>query len=332
MRLQNLLSLTGAEMMSDPAVTLVDAIVLDAHKVRRGDLFIAFDTADIPRAVANGAYAVLYEEACTVTDPEIAWLKVDSVEFTLLRLLRFRMLEKSLRVYGCNEVTLAVAAQMLRDPRCYVWQGTIRSNFYDLWELPESSWVFVPERKRCEDLFVQVLPLPKTGTVPIDIAEQTLFETSFVLDDVYYERMQISPFFLPYLGHLYQFAKTHGLAFTVGGMQGSTHFVPVFVGDDLRVKTFGQGGKVLIFEPDLSLLLREIDFIRSEAKWAKIIYLLPASSAEAFEENEAFLLYETQEDIMRLLKTVPFHFALIGGQDRRLLDHAHAVTERPTLF
>ena len=131
------------------------------------------------------------------------------------------------------------------------------------------------------------------GTVPIDIAEQTLFETSFVLDDVYYERMQISPFFLPYLGHLYQFAKTHGLAFTVGGMQGSTHFVPVFVGDDLRVKTFGQGGKVLIFEPDLSLLLREIDFIRSEAKWAKIIYLLPASSAEAFEENEAFLLYET---------------------------------------
>jgi len=332
MRLQNLLSLTGAEMMSDPAVTLVDAIVLEAHKVRRGDLFVAFDTADIPQAVANGAYAVLYEEACTVTDPEIAWLKVDSVEFALLRLLRFRMLEKSLRIYSCDDVTLAVAAQMLKDPRCYVWQGTLRSHFYDLWDLPGQSWVFVPERKRCEDLFIQVLPLPKTGTVPIDIAEQTLFETSFVLDDVYYERMQLSPFFLPYLGHLYQFAKTQGLTFTVGGMQGSTHFVPVFVGDDLHVKTFGQGGKVLIFEPDLSLLLQEVDFIRSEAKWAKIIYLMPRASADAEGEHEAFLLYDTQEDIMQLLKTVSFHFALIGGQDRRLLERLHTRTETPTLF
>ncbi|MHC3994514.1 hypothetical protein ACXWTF_06755 [Thiomicrolovo sp. ZZH C-3] len=332
MRLQNLLSLTGAEMMSDPAVTLVDAIVLDVHKVRRGDLFIAFDKADIPQAVANGAYAVLYEETCTVTDPEIAWLKVDSVEFTLLRLLRFRLLEKSLHVYGCDQVTLAVAAQMLKDPRCYVWRGTIRSSFYDLWELPEASWVFVPEDKRCEDLFVQVLPLPKTGNVPIDIAEQTLFETSFVLDDVYYERMQLSPFFLPYLGHLYQFAKTHGLSFTVGGMQGSAHFVPVFVGDDLRPKTFGQGGKVLIFEPDLSLLLQEVDFIRNEARWAKIIYLMPKDSAEASGQHDAFLLYENQEAIMQLLKTVPFHFALIGGQDKRLLETVHTKTETPTLF
>ncbi|MBD3800263.1 MAG: hypothetical protein IE886_02210 [Campylobacterales bacterium] len=332
MRLQNLLSLTGAEMMSDPAVTLVDAIVLDVQKVRRGDLFIAFDAADIPKAVANGAYAVLYEEACTVTDPEIAWLKVESVEYTLLRLLRFRMLEKSLHVYSCDDVTLAVAAQMLKDPRCYVWQGTLRTHFYDLWELHEGSWVFVPERKRCEDLFVQVLPLPKTGNIPVDIAEQTLFETSFVLDDVYYERMQLSPFFLPYLGHLYQFAKSHGLTFIVGGMQGSTHFVPVFVGDDLRVKTFGQGGRVLIFEPDLSLLLREVDFIRSEAKWAKIIYLMPKGSTVAPDDHDTFLLYETQEDIIQLLKTVPFHFALIGGQDRRLLETMHIKTETPTLF
>ena len=89
---------------------------------------------------------------------------------------------------------------------------------------------------------------------------------------------------------------------------------------------------MLIFEPDLSLLLEEIDFIRTEAKWAKIIYLLPKSSAAKFGENDAFLPYESQEDIMHILKSVPFHFALIGGQDRRLLDTVHTRNEPQTLF
>ncbi len=332
MRLQNLLSLTGAVLRSEPAVAQIDSVVLEAHKVHRGDLFVAYDASRIPEAVANGAYAVLHEGETPVSDPEIAWLSVDSLDDALLRLLRFRLLEKSLHAVACDDVSLAVAAQMLADPRCYVLDRTLREAFYDLWDLPAQSWVFIPERDRYRDLFVQVLSLPPHASVSVDIAEQTLFETSFVLDDVYYDRMQLSPFFLPYLARVYGFAASHGLAFRVCGMQGSTHFVPVFVGNDLRVKTFGQGGKVLIFEPDLSLLLEEIDFIRTEAKWAKIIYLIPKSSADRFEGNEACLSYENQEDIILLLNTVPFHFALIGGQDRRLLDSVRAGTEPKTLF
>jgi len=332
MRLQNLLSLTGATLMSEPAVSQMESIILQPQKIRRGDLFVAYDPAEIEQAVANGAYAVLYEADHPVTDPEIAWLKVDSLDDALVRLLRFHLLEKSLHVVACDDVSLAVAAQMLTDERCYVFNRPLREAYYVLWDLPEESWVFVPERRSCADLFVQVHPLPLHSSIGVEIAEQTLFETSFVLDGTYYDRMQLSPFFLPFLARLYGFAKSHGLEFRVGGMQGSPHFVPVFVNNDLRVKTFGQGGKVLIFEPDLSLLLDEIDFIRAEAKWAKIIYLIPKASAADFGGNDAFLPYESQEDIMYKLKTVPFHFALIGGQDRRLLDTMHARTEPKTLF
>lgn len=332
MRLQNLLSLTGAVLRSEPAVAQIDAVVLEAHKVHRGDLFIAYDASRIPEAVSNGAYAILHEGEPPVSDPEIAWLGVDSLDDALLRLLRFRLLEKSLHAVACDDVSLAVAAQMLTDPRCYVLDTSLKDAFYDLWDLEAQSWVFMPDRDRYRELFVQVQTLPPHSSIEIDIAEQTLFETSFVLDDVYYDRMQLSPFFLPYLARVYGFAAGHGLAFRVGGMQGSTHFVPVFVGNDLRVKTFGQGGKVLIFEPDLSLLLEEIDFIRAEAKWANIIYLIPKGSAERFEGNAACLSYESQEDIILLLNTVPFHFALIGGQDKRLLDSVRAGTEPKTLF
>lgn len=332
MRLQNLLSLTGAELQSEPAVTQIDSFMLHPKKIRRGDLFIAYDPDQIPEAIAAGAYAILYDADIPVTDPEIAWLKTPSIDYALLRLLRFHLLEKSINAVRCDDVTLAIAAQMLRDDRCYVFNTDLKSAFHRLWDLLEQSWVFIPDSPQWDDLFVNVLPLPRQSALRADIAEQTLFETSFVLDDVYYERMQLSPFFLPYLVHLYTFAKNKGLRMTVGGMQGSSHFIPVFVAEDLRVKPFGQGGKVLVLEPDLSLLMREIAFVRHEAKWAKIIYLIPEVKLMPTQHDEVFLPYRTQEDIMHILKSVPFHFALIGGQDRHFLEILMQQNQSPTLF
>lgn len=330
MRLQNLLSLTGAELQSEPAVTQIESFILHPKKIRRGDLFIAYDPDQIPEAIAAGAYAILYEAEIPVTDPEIAWLKTPSIDDALLRLLRFHLLEKAIHAVACDDVTLAIAAQMLRDDRCYVFNAELKSAFHALWNLPEHSWVFISASPKWNDLFVNVIPLPRQSAFRAHIAEQTLFETSFVLDDVYYERMQLSPFFLPYLAHLYAFAKNRGLRMVVGDMQASPHFAPVFIGEDLRVKPFGQGGKVIILEPDLSLLMQEIAFVRHEAKWARIIYLIPEEKHKQHED--AFLPYRNQEDIMQILKSVPFHFALIGGQDRRFLTRLMQQNERPTLF
>lgn len=332
MRLQNLVSLIGAELRSEPAVTQIESIILKPNKIRRGDLFVAHNPDGIPEAVANGAYAVLYEGEYDTTDSEIAWLKVDSVEDALLRLLRFHLLDKGIKAISCDDVTLAVAAQMLKDERCFVVQNDLVNIFETLWELPPESWVFVPGSKRCEDLFVEVLPLPQTKTFKVDIVEQTLFETSFILDGVYHERMQLSPFFLPYLSYLYAFAKQNDIRFEVSGMHSGSHFIPVFVGEDLRVKTFGHGGRVLIFEPDISLLLHEVGFIREEAKWAQILYIVPASSDVSFDEQDTVWTYHNSEDIMKILKTVPFHFALIGGRDRKWLESVQPRQQVPTLF
>lgn len=332
MRLANLVSLTGADLRSEPAITQIESIILCARKIRRGDLFVARDPRDIPEALSNGAYAVLYACDYDAIDNEIAWLKVDDVDDALLRLLRFHLLGRGAKAVGCDDVTLSVAAQILRDERCVVVQNDLFAMFDVLWELPEASWAFVPLQQCWKDLFVEVVPLRQTKSLAVDIVEQTLFETSFILDGVYYERMQLSPFFLPYLAHLCAYAQNNSIHFQVSGMQSGAHFVPVFVGDDLRIKTFGHGGKVLIFEPDISLLLHEAGFIREEAKWAKIIYLAPADLEVSFEELDAVRLYGDSDDLVNILKTCPFHFALIGGRDRKWLESVQPRFVAPTLF
>jgi len=61
--------------------------------------------------------------------------------------------------------------------------------------------------------------------------------------------------------------------------------------------------------------------LNRQAKWARIIYLLPKAKAQPFENVEGIFTYESQDEIIDLLKEQAFHFALIAEQDKTLLEH-----------
>ena len=94
MRLENVLALTNATVINDPFVKQFINIVLDVNRVKRGDLFIAFNELEIDAAIFNGAYGVLFDKPTQISDSEIAWIKVKNLEDALQRLVRFRLIEK----------------------------------------------------------------------------------------------------------------------------------------------------------------------------------------------------------------------------------------------
>lgn len=330
MRLETVLSLSGATLMSQPPVHVFNNIVLTASKVRRGDLFVAYEPDTIPQAIANGAYAVLFETPQAVTDPETAWLKVPSLDAALLRLLRFHLLEKSLKAIACDPLSLAVAAQIVKDERCHVMTGSIKSDLVRLWGLERESFVFFPDRKACRDLFVDAVILPQTDAV-LCVSEQTLFEATFSLQGMRFERKPVSPFFLPALNRVCAFLQANGLGFNLFGMSGSTHFAPVFVSEALQIRSFGHSDRVLIFESDPALAAGEIDFMNRMAKWAEKLFIVPETLYAALPQDKALLSYDSKEAIISTLKSVPFHFALIVGQTKNLLDPLQK-PGMPTLF
>ena len=115
MRLENLLALTGATLANEPCVNNFENIVFDASRLKRGDLYIAFDTHDIELAVANGAYGIIYDKKTPLIDEEIAWIEVDSVSEALDKLLRFRLIESDIVAYECDEIVLKIAGQISTD-------------------------------------------------------------------------------------------------------------------------------------------------------------------------------------------------------------------------
>ena len=68
-------------------------------------MFIAFDDSSIEDAILNGAYGIVFSKPTQISDSEIAWIKVQSLDDALKRLLRFKLLDKNVTVYETNEIS-----------------------------------------------------------------------------------------------------------------------------------------------------------------------------------------------------------------------------------
>jgi ferrochelatase len=333
MRLENLLALTDGKVVNTPFVKQFSNIIFEAKKVKRGDLFIAFDEQHIEEAVINGAYGVMFEKPTQITDTEIAWIKVASLEEALKRLLRFRLIEKEIVVYECNEIIIKLALQVLSEANFIALDGDIKAIYKTLWDLEDLNTILFSPALTSRDLFTDSKPMPTTNKKDtITVMEQTLFETSFVYDDIFYERQLLSPFFIPYLEDLFYFFKTNKINFRLRKFTPIDHFEAVFTNKKFEVKEFGTSDKVLIFEKNTSLIEKEISFLQKQASWAQIVYVIPQHLSAEVQDTHGIIVYKNKNEILNLLKINQFHFALIVGADKEILTKPLSTQAQISLF
>jgi len=332
MRLENVLALTHGKIINEPFVKIFENVIFDANRVKRGDLFIAFDEETIESAVLNGAYGILFDKPTQISDREIAWIKVDDINDALKRLLRFQLIDKEITVYECNKIVLKLALQVVTEPNFIALNGDIKSIMKQLWDLPNQSTVLFSPALTPKEIFTDVKLMTSTSREPINIVEQTLFETSFIYDNIFYERQLISPFFMPYLEELLHLFKTLKINFRLRKFTPIDHFEAVFTNKNFEIKEFGTSDKVLIFESTSELIDAEIAFLHKQANWANIIFIVPFQENENYAQYEDVHRYKNKNEITEILKSKHFHFALIVGVDKSILSKPLPHLAQPTLF
>lgn len=318
MRLENLLALTHATLVNEPCVNTFENITFEAKKVKRGDLFFAYDDKEIDLAVLNGAYGVVFDRPTQISDSEIAWIKVKSIDDALTRLLRFKMIEKEVVAYECNEIILKLAQQIITQTDFLAVSGDIKSLFKDLWDIGERTTILFCPALSDKNIFTSVKTLPKAIFEPIEIMEQTLFETSFIYDNIFYERQLISPFFMPYLEELLHLFKSLKISYRLKKFTPIEHFEAVFTNKNFEPKDFGSSDKVLIFEKNSDMIDEEIKFLQKNANWAKTVYIIPDTCR--YDEDKNIFTYKNEKEIIEILKNSSFNFALIVGVDKSILN------------
>jgi ferrochelatase len=325
MRLENVLALTKGSLVGEPSVSIFENVVFDPSKVKRGSLFIAYSPDEIPEALLNGAYGIMFDRPTQITDTEIAWIKVENLDSALKKLLRFHLLEKELQVYACDPITLHLSTMISTPSHFCNVEGSMREVWEKLWPLEKKSIVLFSPVLTDQDIFIDYSQLIRAQESTITIIEQTLFETSFIHNDTFYERQMLSPFFIPYLEHLLFFYTFLRIPFQIRGFGKMGHFIPVFTNARLEVKEFGTSDRVIIFEPLLELIDEQIDFLGEQASWAKIIYLLPESMRSSLTIGiKNIFFYRYPEEVISLLQAKDFHFALVAGLDKTILRPSRA--------
>lgn len=317
MRLENFLALTKASLIGEPCVHSFENIVFEAHKVKRGDLFFAYAHDEIGFAVANGAYGVVFDKPTQISDSEIAWIKVENLDDALKKIVRYKTIEKEMTAYESDEIILKLSMQIVGGSNFLTLRGNLRSIFKTIYSAEKNTTLLFCPAFVDKEMFGVVKKMPPPPYSPLKIMEQTLFETSFVYDDIFFERELISPFFMPYLQELLHFYKTLKIDYRLKKFTPIDHFEAVFINKKFEIKSFGSSDMVLIFEPNLCLIEPEIGFLEHNAPWAKTIFIVP-SHFNSLKAKD-MVRYTDEKEILDILGKSHFNFAFIAGVDKSIL-------------
>jgi len=317
MRIENLTKIIEGELLNSPSITYIDQIRTNPKQVKRGDAFLTVDKQDIDIAIKNGAYAVIFTGQADIKDSEIAWIRVEDIQKSVIRYLRFKIVQSGFDVYYAEDVTYQILKSSVNSKNILFLDEDIISNFIKIINA-DIDTLFVSNMinfvKEVNPLYKEIKKCKKNFVEPIKFS---LFQMDIVCDDIYHKEIRVPKIFLPYLNDSINFLKEHGFSYNLPNIKIESHFDPIFIDNEFNIKDFGDTNRVLILESDKNLIKDEIEYLCKYAKYAKNSALLPRDlgiKAECLETIE----FDADFDIS-ILKGYNSNFFLINENREKII-------------
>jgi ferrochelatase len=313
--IEDVLNLTEGTLRNQPAVQAIEGATTFPSKIDQGDLFFAAKSEDIPAALSNGAYAIVHEGEATITDDEVAWISVKSIQSAAFRLLRYVLLKKEAEFVYLRPHEISFVRQILTH------RGNITflaDTWYKAFEqiLNGEGYLFVSSD---EALLTQIKP--DFGRLEAEAdgypVSDTLFRTTFRVGKYVYQDREMVPYHLPHLLRAIAFCDAHALPYAIDKVHYTRHFLPVFVNGKFETVSKGSSDRVLIFTDNVEDIVRAREYVRFQATWVKSIVLTPPKTK--VENVERPHWFTTPEEAHAILKQFHFNYAFVYSLDKDVL-------------
>lgn len=311
MNIENLRRLINGEALNEPNVSSVIDFAFESKKVRQGFAFFGFNTTpdEIREAVENGAYAIICEDDVQVIDKEIAFIKVDSLGIALMRLIRFESSYKNLKFYLVNTVQKSILQHTTMSKNASILPNEIGELFLKIMKANSGDIFFTDETK----LLSKIAPLFETVCTDINAictSGGSIFSSSFVCDEIYYQNLNFPRVFIGYLCGLLKFLSHNKINFKLGDMKNLGHFEPIFINNAFKIMPFGASLMAFIVESDDELFDIEASFLKKNFN-QDIEICTPKSMPSKYT---TFYF----DDLSEIKNLKSFHYALIKCQRTEL--------------
>ena len=256
MKIETLINLIGGELLNSPYISEVTSFTHLPELAKRGSCFFVKDTADIETAVKNGAYAIISENYEDVIDGEIAWIKVNSIQKSILNIFKYENLKS--KIYYCDEITEHIIEKMnLND------DVVVLKDYKDMLKaLNLNQKYLITSDKKISELFSNIEVLLSDE---IEIIKLSLFKSKYKNENINLPIVYKDEF-----AKAVAFFESNGLKYTLDFELD--RFKPVFVDYKFRKVDYGESEKVLIFGvKNDSVFFKELNYLIDGTKHAKTV-------------------------------------------------------------
>ena len=326
MKIEDIINLTEGVLTNTPSVQAIESATVYQSKVEHGDLFFSSNQEEIDQALANGAYAIIYDDENIVkNDDEIAWIKVSDIKLAAFKLIRYVILKKEAKFYLLLEHELTFLKLIIKH------KGNISfipSDWRKAFEqiLNSDGTLFVGTNKELMEL---IQPDIEKINREVDgyLVSDTLFKSTFKVDGFVYQEKELIPFHLEYLLRAVDFCNLHGMPYTMDRIKYTKHFSPVFIDTKLRSTQASKSDRVVIFTDNLPDISKAREYVMRSNMWVKSIVLTPPKTKVPGIDHPHW--FKNEEEVRELLKTIHFNYAFIYNADKSILN---TIKEEYSLF
>jgi len=326
MKIEDILNLTEGTLSNTPQIKAIEAATVYQSKVDHGDLFFSSNQEDIDQALANGAYAIVYDDDSILRkDDEIAWIKVSDIQLAAFKLIRYVIIKKEAQFFLLSQHELTFLKMILTHKTNILFiANDWRKAFEQI--LNSDGTLYVGTDQELMKLIkpdIQKLERDVDGYAVFD----TLFKTTFKVGGYVYQEKELIPFHIDYLLRAIHFADANALPYDIERLQYTKHFTPIFIDTQLNKTRSNNSDKVAIFTDNIVDIVEAREYIKRSNNWVKGIVLTPPKTKVPGIDRPHW--FQNEEEIRDILKNTLFNYAFIYNADKNILK---TIKEEYTLF
>lgn len=322
MKITNCTALTRGELGGDPSFSSFEEIRVSVSQITRGDLFIAFSPEDVELAIKKGAYGIMYDFDYTISDNEIAWIKVRNISTASMMIAKYLLLKKRVDFVLTDRITFDIAQTAITDNRAaFITPNSIKELFSTIKNADKDIYIGFDEdyfseltSETIEKFFIQ----KEKDNLPIN---ETMFETQFYEADREVI-VKLPSFMMKQIRCIQKICTTFNLLHDLSLAKSKRFFDYIFVDDSFKIREFGKTSKVLIFTEfeSQSSLKEAIEFVKNKGRWGRLLFLLP-SKLIGFECSDSVVItyFGSNEELYDMLEGSDFNFALLVDANKNIV-------------
>jgi ferrochelatase len=304
MTFENFGRLTGARLLNEPAISSFEKIETNVKKIKRGDLFVGDSKEDIALALDLEAYGIVSTINHKIMDEEIAWFQTDSLDEVLIRLLRFKLMQMKFHFVYLEHIESELIQSIAHKENLVFLDMDEKERYKTIINADMQSIIFCSDKNFLDQIYPEYESLSSLTKPIFQRDTKSHFLSSFIYQNHVFTDIKISPLLLDHLENAVSFLEQNNITYELEKCTYGSHFHPIFVNQKLKIKPFGRSEKVLICESDKSKVEEVLTYLKTEAPWAKTIYI-ESSDLERLKSSEfnfAIIVIEYDKLIEKLEK------------------------------